>query len=195
MEEVMRAKKSKYLEIAVALVFALIICIPEASFADELVVKNGLLWADENKRKIEEIRIPSELQYENGDYGFSVILPVDWEGYTIIVSEWAGDRRDVNNGGGGTETGPLIYIRHPSWTEEDPYQDIPVMVFTYKQWEEVQSESEELTIGAAPVPPGELTRNKNYVFALPARYNFAFPRGFEQVDEIVEGGSVRGLSR
>jgi hypothetical protein len=64
------------------------------------------------------------------------------------------------------------------------------MVFTHKQWGE--AESEELTIGAAPIPPGELARNSNYVFALPARYNFAFPRGFEQVDEIVEVGSVRG---
>ena len=132
-------------------------------------------------------------KYENTGYGFSVTLPADWEGYTVVVSEWEGNSFDEDGKADGTETGPFISIRHPSWTEEDPYQDIPIMVFTHKQGEKALSESEELVIGAAPFPPSELARNGNYVFALPARYNFAYPRGFEEVDKIIRGGAVRAI--
>jgi hypothetical protein len=31
-----------------------------------------------------------------------------------------------------------------------------------------------------------LGRNNRYVFALPARYNFAFPEGYEEVEKILE---------
>ena len=67
------------------------------------------------------------------------------------------------------------------------------MIFTQKPWEEAQSE--ELQVGAAPVPPSELARNENYVFALPARYNFAYPRGFEEVDKIIQEGAVKAISK
>ena len=134
-------------------------------------------------------KAPSSLRYENADYGFSVTLPAAWGGYAVIVSTWEGFRFNEKGEADGTETGPLLSIRHPSWTEADPYQDIPVMILTYLQWENTQSEA--LQIGAAPLPPGELARNKAYVFALPARYNFAYPRGFEEVDAILKGGAVQ----
>ena len=47
-------------------------------------------------------------------------------------------------------------------------------------------ENGEFHIGAAPVGPRELNRNSKYVFALPARYNFAFPEGYEEVEAILE---------
>ena len=131
----------------------------------------------------------SSLRYENADYGFSVSLPLDWEGYMVIVSTWEGTRFNEKGEAGGTEAGSLLSIRHPSWAEADPYQDIPVMVLTYPQWDDMQSEA--LQVGAAPLPPSELARNKGYVFALPARYNFAYPRGFEEVDAIIKGGAVQ----
>jgi hypothetical protein len=55
------------------------------------------------------------------------------------------------------------------------------MIFTLAQW------SQDLIVSAAPVPPSELGRNTRYVFALPPRYNFAFPDGFQEVEAIVEG--------
>lgn len=48
-------------------------------------------------------------------------------------------------------------------------------------------EQEDFHIGAAPIGPKELARNSNYVFALPARYNYAFPTGYEEVEKILEG--------
>jgi hypothetical protein len=50
---------------------------------------------------------------------------------------------------------------------------------------------EEFHIGAAPIGPKELGRNSRYVFALPARYNFSFPTGFEEVEKILEGSPLQ----
>ena len=58
------------------------------------------------------------------------------------------------------------------------------MVFTLGQWTSL--EKEEFHIGAAPVPPKKLGQNDKYVFALPPRYNFAFPEGYEEVENILE---------
>ena len=58
------------------------------------------------------------------------------------------------------------------------------MVFTLAQWKALQDL--EFSVGAAPIGPSELGRNSKYVFALPARYNYAFPKGFEEVEDIVK---------
>ena len=58
------------------------------------------------------------------------------------------------------------------------------MIFTLSQWNLL--EQEKLHIGAAPIGPSELGRNSKYVFTYPARYNFAFPTGFEVVEKILE---------
>jgi hypothetical protein len=120
------------------------------------------------------------LVYTNTQYGFSFTLPVTWQGYSIVTAKWEGN--DVKSGK-VTETGPMISIRHPQWTAQNPRQDIPIYVFTISQWNILQQET--FHIGAAPIGPSELGRNGTYVFALPARYNFAFPTGFEEVEKIL----------
>ncbi len=126
------------------------------------------------------------LVYKNTQYGFEFSLPASWQGYPIIASEWQGT--EVQSGK-ITETGPIVSIRHPQWTSSNPRQDIPVMIFTLNQWNLVQQE--KLSVGAAPIGPTELGRNSTYVFALPARYNFAFPTGFEEVEKIIEGHPLK----
>lgn len=120
--------------------------------------------------------------YQNKQYGFSFQLPESWTGYTVIYDQWKGLAPDAASEV-PVETGSLISIRHPHWTLEDPRQDIPIMVFTMSQWNALQQD--EFSVGAAPVGPRELGRNSQYVFALPARYNFAFPTGYEEVEEIL----------
>jgi hypothetical protein len=44
---------------------------------------------------------------------------------------------------------------------------------------------EEISLGAAPIGPSKLGSNSKYVFALPARYNFAYPNGYEDVEKIM----------
>jgi hypothetical protein len=39
-------------------------------------------------------------------------------------------------------------------------------------------------------PASEFGRNSRYVFALPARYNFAFPKGYEEVEDILNGNPL-----
>lgn len=120
--------------------------------------------------------------YTNAEYGFSVALPQDWKGYTVLNQTWTG-YAICATGQCPTESGPQIAIRNPRWTAGTPYQDIPVMVFTIDEWHAVVQGT--LGVSAAPIPPRELGRNATYVFALPARYDYAFPAGWQEVQDIV----------
>ena len=131
----------------------------------------------------------TQLEYKNAEYGFSVSLPATWMGYTVTNDEWSGDAIGDQLGETHYTTGTVVSIHNPKWTKEVMYQDIPIMIFTLNQWEELQQE--KFHIGAAPIPPSELGRNAKYVFALPARYNFAFPLGFEEVDQIIQGKPLK----
>ena len=82
------------------------------------------------------------------------------------------------------ENGPMIIIRNPLSTDQDPHQDIPIMIFTYAQWKLVQDDN--LIVSAASFGPGELSRNAQYVFALPPRYNYGFETGWEDVNSILQ---------
>lgn len=126
-------------------------------------------------------------EYKNDQYGFSIALPNSWAGYSIVTDNWTGNMIDEPNS--PNVNGPKILIRHPLWTAEKPYQDIPVMVFTPSQWNLITQE--KMAVSAAPIGPSELGRNANYIFALPARYNYAFPEGFEEVEKIIENKSFK----
>jgi molybdopterin biosynthesis enzyme len=58
------------------------------------------------------------------------------------------------------------------------------MIFTIEEWNLIQQE--KMAVSAAPIKPTELGRNANYYFALPARYNYAFISGYEEVEEILK---------
>lgn len=127
--------------------------------------------------------------YKNPQYGFCFSLPESWQGYTLVMDQWEGFNTRGAQGYQVVQHGPIIYIRHPLWTKENPRQDIPIMVFTRKQWDAI--ERDDFHIGAAPIGPSELGRNHKHVFALPARYNFGYLTGFEEVDQIVRSNSLQ----
>jgi hypothetical protein len=135
-------------------------------------------------------RTKDTVEYVNSQYGFSFSLPSDWRNYSVISGTWEG----VASGPDGqtpVERGPMISIRNPQWSEKTPYQDIPIMVFTLAQWESMQNDT--FHIGAAPINPSELGRNASYVFALPARYNYAFPPGWEEVQAMLDAHDFQPL--
>lgn len=132
---------------------------------------------------------PAALEYKNDQYGFTFPLPQSWSGYSILTQSWEG--RPVDEPNGAAVNGPEIIIRHPLWTASVPRQDIPIMIFTYAQWDLIQQE--KLSLGAAPIGPSELGRNAKYIFALPARYNFSFPVGFEEVDQIIQSQALKAF--
>jgi hypothetical protein len=124
------------------------------------------------------------IEYKDTKYGFSFTLPASWKGYKIVAEKWEGS--DTRKG--DIEHGPLLYIRHPAWTKENPRQDIPIMIFTVSQWESVQQGN--YLVNAAPISPNELGRNRKYVFALPPRANYADLTGVEEVDDILRHGPL-----
>lgn len=127
--------------------------------------------------------------YRNTQFGFDFSLPESWTGYRILTEKWEGRSPDGRTNGKIVEAGLTIKIRHPQWTSQNPRQDIPIMVFTLNQWDLIQQE--KFHIGAAPMGPKELGRNKKYVFTLPARYNYAFPTGYEEVERFLESDPLK----
>jgi hypothetical protein len=141
------------------------------------------------QRPTEKAQPAKSVVYTNQHYGFAFTLPKSWKGFSILVSDWSGFGPRDNE---MKEHGPEFTIRHPLWTEADPRQDIPIMVFTHAQWDE--SEKNQIIVSAAPIGPSELGRNKKFVFALPPRYNYAFPDGFQEVDEIMRRKPLRAFN-
>lgn len=126
--------------------------------------------------------------YTNRRYGFRFNLPKSWKGYSVVQAQWAGeiDSRDSLD-----EHGPLILIRHPQYTQADPREDIPIMVFTRKQWREV--DNSKLIVSAAPFGPGEIGRNRRFVFATPPRFFFDYLNGWEEVVRILSRPALRAI--
>jgi hypothetical protein len=124
----------------------------------------------------------SLVEYRDTELGFSFSLPAGWKGFTVRNSQWEG-LKSADRGDEIVEQGPIISILHPESTAEQPRQEIPIMVFTTAQWDRMLTG--EWHVGAAPISPLELGRNSRYVFALPARYNYAFLEGWEEVEQIL----------
>ena len=140
--------------------------------------------SDEGQTSIEA----GTIEYRNADYGFVIDLPSSWQGYSIINGEWKGYHYIEGKGDTVIARGLLLKVRHPEWTEQNPRQDIPIMVFTPEQWENPSSPKDagkSFVLGAAGVGPMGLGKNSKYVFALPARYNATYLPGWEEVDQII----------
>jgi|GEM_PF-1885118 beta-lactamase regulating signal transducer with metallopeptidase domain len=145
--------------------------------------------AQEDTKDSEAALSDKSITYSNTDYGFELLLPSGWKGYEVMEDTWEGRDLSGKKAGEITESGAKLIIRHPEWTEENPRQDIPIMIFTFEQWERVTAE--EIGVSAAPVGPYKLGGNSKYIFALPPRYNFAFNTGYEEVDKIVKSSAFK----
>jgi len=110
------------------------------------------------------VAAPVSIVYRDVQYGFCFILPESWKGYKIVSEQWSGTILSS----GQTVHGPQLLIRNPKWTAANPYQDIPIMVFSHAQWQQVQAVT--MAVSAAPIGPQELGSNGKYVFALPPRW-------------------------
>ncbi|SFA97529.1 MULTISPECIES: hypothetical protein [unclassified Bacillus (in: firmicutes)] len=149
---------------------------------DENKVDNDKDAINENKPD----KLTETILYENTEYGFTFALPKSWEGYQIVSDTWEGIDQQQSE---IIENGQILLIRHPEWTKEKPRQDIPIMIFTLNQWSSL--EKGEFHIGAAPIGPAMLGQNNKYVFALPARYNFALLEGYIEVESILENNPLQ----
>jgi hypothetical protein len=122
--------------------------------------------------------------YQNVDYGFTFTLPESWRGYTVLMQKWEGsdyipahDRAEV------MAHGPLIVLRHPQWTSENPRQDILIDVFTRNQWDGLHTGRFEVGVGGYEK---EIAHNEKYVFAVSSRFDWGELKGWEETEKIVE---------
>ena len=139
--------------------------------------------------KLNEIANPDEFPvvYTNTEFGFSYGFPLDWQGYSIVTNTWNGNPLN----GSAPTSGSKLLIRHPLWTTNAHYEDIPVLVFTISQWNSYQNG--DFAIGAAPVEASEIARNSTYVFALPPRWDFDYSLGVKEAEHIVESKTLHVL--
>lgn len=112
------------------------------------------------------------LTYTNYTYGFTLTLPDEWNGYTRVSTT--------------IQFGEAITLRHPLWTTENSYMDIPILVYPIAQWTTWEKNNFEGYPTAAPMGPTERGRNAKYVIATAPRYNYSFGTGFEVVEEIIK---------
>jgi len=135
---------------------------------------------------------PSELplRYHNAQYGLTFFLPADWKGYSILMQQWnaqleSADYQKVI----GAERGPIIMLRNPRWKTGEPCQDIPILVFTRSQWDDVKPE--RLFVGAGG-SDYEISHNAQYVFGINSRHNWGELKGWEETGKIVQQNVAAG---
>ena len=131
------------------------------------------------------------LLYRNTQYGFTFVLPRGWKGYWIVRGTWRG----FTTGEHGDETvehGPVISIRHPEWTAEHERQDIPITVFTRSQWRALHHD--RFVVYAAPIGPGEIGRNRKYIFAIGPREINDSVDGSDEVFAILRRNPLRAFN-
>lgn len=119
------------------------------------------------------------LRYHNAQYDFTFFLPANWEGYSVLLEQWGSNQTDVMV----AEQGPIIILRHPQWKTNDLYQDIPIMVFTRKQWDE-ERQGKFFPYAGGVIE--EMWHNQKYVFGEYSRYNtYDDVKGWEEAGDII----------
>lgn len=133
---------------------------------------------NDSKNNDQQEIVNNNLVYKNEQYGFTLELTKEWEGYTVT----SGPITD----GSGMGKGFQVLLRNPNWTEENPIMDVPIQVFTKSQWSEWESNNFETYPTAAPIGPTKRGENKDYVFSTAPRYNYSFQTGYEEVESIIQ---------
>ena len=146
-------------------------------FLYSIVAPSSAGTQDSLSKNPKSATISTPLVYRNTQYGFCFLLPESWKGHTLIWEKWGGSPIDDTKG--PPIEGPELRIRNPNWTDEKPYEDIPIMIFTKTQWK--LADSDTYSFSAAPIGPSELAHNRRYVFGLPARFDYDFSEGWEEV--------------
>ena len=142
-------------------------------------------WADARDKnhfyvmgKVQDQKDPPvpqfSLECKDPDYGFTIMLPESWKGFSILHTTWEvkdSGEKHVN------ASGPTIIIRHPRWTAARQTQDIPVWACTTKQWED--GVPYHLIAGGFLL---EVGRTDKYVFVVTNR--FSWPGDGDRDDKL-----------
>ena len=113
---------------------------------------------------------PSSLpvRYHNAQYGLTFFMPASWRGYAVLIEPFEVSLRSTDYQNEiRMEHLQIITLRNPQWTANEPHKDIPIMVYTCRQWDEEQQERLSTHAGGFII---ELWHNQGHVFGLPNRY-------------------------
>jgi hypothetical protein len=142
-----------------------------------LVLSGGLFGCSITADNHNYSNHPSDLPivYHNKEYDFTFFLPASWQRYSVLIQQWNGE--DYSHDA-------MIILRNPQWKANNPYQDIPVLVFTRSQWDALNHGKLWPSLYAGGVID-ELWHNRKYVFAMSSRYNWGELKGSKEVAGIV----------
>jgi hypothetical protein len=127
-------------------------------------------------------RHPADLPvlYYNSQYNFTFWLPASWHSHSELIQQWEGDTHLPAE----KERGPMIVLRHRHWKADDPYQDIPILVFSRKQWSGMHDG--QFFVGVGGVWE-EIGHNSHYVFGISSRFNANDAvKGWSEATDAVE---------
>jgi|GEM_PF-6148280 len=122
--------------------------------------------------------------YHSTKYNFTFSLPASWRGYSVLIGQWQGKTYfPATDKTAEVEHGPTITLRNPHWAAGNPYQDIPIAVFTRIQWDGYHHGKFSPYVGGIAE---ELWHNDKYVFAIHSRYNANDGvNGWKEVEDII----------
>ena len=129
------------------------------------------------------------LRYHNAQYSFTFFLPVSWQGYSALIQKWEGvSYLPAKDTTAVTAHGPIIVLRRPHWKADDPYQDIPIMIFSRNQWDALHSGKFFPYAGGMIF---EMWHSHKYVFGIYSRYNADDSvKGWKEADDILGRNSA-----
>jgi hypothetical protein len=127
------------------------------------------------------------MRYHEARYDLTFSLPSSWRGCSVAVRELDDQKYSLTDDKevlvGHT---PMITLRHPQWHASGPYQDIPILVFSRAQRDELHRGELWPSLFAGGVMY-ELWHNRRFVFAISSRYNADNEvRGWKEVAGIIE---------
>ena len=125
------------------------------------------------------------IAYVNWKYGFTFFLPESWRGFQALECQWSGDP----DSHGVSEYGATISIREPLYTRISSGGEIPIMVFTKRQWRDV--EAGNLNVSAGPFSPDVIGQNRKYVFAMQFRFDYDDLDSLENAREFFAQNPLR----
>src|SRR3989339_561754 len=124
--------------------------------------------------------------YKNKEYGFELVFPDSWEGYSVISDLWRA--WDINSSSSASEYyGVKIIFTNPNAKKNpgEAWQNIPIMIITPDVWDLILQG--RVAVSAAPIGPERIGQNKKYIFATPPRwYGFTDALGWQEAVDIVK---------
>jgi len=157
------------------------------------LIASGCTWGD-SEQSLRRFNPPEEtapdrshepqLLYHNAQFDFTFSLPTSWQGYSVLSQPWTGQAflPDTDKAV-EAEHGPTIILRNPQWKAGDPWQDIPILVFTRKQWKAHHQGQFSIYEGGMVF---EISHSSKYVFAIWSRFNGDESiKGFREAEGIV----------